>query len=399
MPLLCVGVSHLEAAPHQLAALSSETDSLNAYIMEHGADQIDGLVWLATCNRFEAYLDANTFHGAVGLMMQAVKAVLPTLPETLTDAFRTHVGPGAVEHLFMVTAGMESMVIGEAEIAGQVRSALAASRHVSHHLRRAFQGALTTSKAITSRTKLRAVGRSLASVGLDLAAPPSWPDSDVLVLGTGEYAGTVVAELLRRHCHQITVFSGSGNAENFAASHPVTPAASLPEALAQADLLVTASGNGTAKITAAMVEQSSITGIVDLTGGADLDDHLPTRVIGLSEIGQHAPPANNAAIEQAKQLIAEGVAAALIDELEHGAAPAITAMRGYVGDIIAAEAARARAAYPPETAAAVEKALHRVTGALLHHPSVAAAELARIGRMAEYNQALETLFGILVETP
>jgi glutamyl-tRNA reductase len=68
-----------------------------------------------------------------------------------------------------------------------------------------------------------------------------------------------------------------------------------------------------------------------------------------------------------------------------------------VSSIIDAEVERTRKAYPPEIVEIVQKSLHRVTGAMLHHPSVAAVELAQIGRMDDYNQALQTLFGIRVE--
>jgi len=337
--------------------------------------------------------------------MEALTETLPQSCRDLTQAMYTHVGPGAATHLYRVTAGLESMVVGETEIIGQVRVALAGSDQVSPKLRRAFQGALTTAKAIITNTELGAVTRSLASVGLDLTAltpsdsstGPRWDQTSVVVLGTGQYAGTVVADLVRRGCTSIQVYSASGNARAFAETHPVEPIDDLQTGLACADLLVTASGNGGAKVTAGILRGSHIRAIVDLSGGVDLSEDLPVRVIGLTEIGDYAPPACKEAVEQAEQMVTDSVAELLNYELGRGAAPAITAMRGYVSQIIDAEVARARNAYPPDIALAIEKSLHRVTGAMLHHPSVAAVELARIGRMDEYNQALETLFGILVE--
>jgi len=195
----------------------------------------------------------------------------------------------------------------------------------------------------------------------------------------------------------MVVYSASGNAEAFAETHPVETTKDLPQALKSADLLVAASGNGGVKVTRQVLEGARTQVVVDLSGGVDLSDDLPVRVIGLTEIGLHAPPACKESVDQAEAMVANGVAELLHDELGRGAAPAITAMRGYVTDIIQTEVARARNSYSPDVALAIEKALHRVTGAMLHHPSVAAVELARIGRMDEYNQALETLFGILVE--
>ncbi|MCL2735027.1 MAG: glutamyl-tRNA reductase [Propionibacteriaceae bacterium] len=415
MPLLCVGISHREAQPSDLAALAESSKEIGNSLARHIGVHTDGQVMLATCNRFEIYLEANTFHGAVGLAMGTIRELIPHLSDELVDAFYSHSGPGAVEHLYRVATGLESMVVGESEILGQVKTALSVSgERVSPRLRRAFQGALSTAKAVATQTGLGSVGRSLASVGLDLAtadlprpdltdgtdttdAVDPWASARVLIVGTGQYAGTVVADLLRRGCDHLVVYSGSGNAASFADRHAVTPTHDLAASLKSTDVLVAASGNGPAKITAATLESSSVRVVVDLSGGADVTGELPVRVIDLVEIGVHAPPACQTSIDQAEQMITDGVTEFLQDELGRGAAPAVTAMRGYVGNIIDAELTRARGMYPPEVADAIEWSLHRATSALLHHPSVAAVELARIGRMEEYNQALETLFGILVE--
>lgn len=410
MPLLSVGVCHREATPEQLAALGHAENDLCDYLESHADGLIDGFVVLATCNRFEIYLDAVTFHGALAMVMEAIVAVVPEDSLGLAESTFTHVGAGAVEHLYRVAAGLESMVVGENEIIGQVRAALAGGTMVSPKLRRAFQGALTTAKAITTQTGLGRVRRSLASVGMDLAAGelsldnpdeallPPWSEARVLILGTGQYAGTVVADLTRRGCTSMMVYSASGNALAFAETHPnVVPTADLSAALKTADLLVTASGNGIAKIDIKVLMGARTQVVVDLSGGVDIDEDLPVRVIGLAEIGSHAPPACMESVDQAEEMVGNAVTELMNSELGRGAAPAITAIRGYVSGIIEAEVARVRNAHSPEVAQAVEKSLRRVTGAMLHHPSVAAVELARIGRMDEYNQALHTVFGIMVE--
>jgi len=403
-------VCHREASPEQLAALGRAENDLVDYLEQHSEGLIDGFVALVTCNRVELYLDATTFHGALGMVMDAINTVVGDDSQGLTDSVYTHVGAGAVDHLYRVAAGLESMVVGENEIIGQVRSALAAGTMVSPKLRRAFQGALTTAKAITTNTGLGKVRRSLASVGLDLAAAErslenpdetllnSWDHTRVLILGTGQYAGTVVADLTRRGCTDMMVYSASGNALAFAETHPaVVPTADLVLALKATDLVVTASGNGIARIDAGLLAGAQAQVIIDLSGGVDLDEDLPVRVIGLGEIGRHAPPACQESVDQAEQMLTDAVAELMNAELERGAAPAITAIRGYVASIIEEEVERTRNAHPPEVVEVVQKSLHRVTGAMLHHPSVAAAELARIGRMDDYNQALQTIFGIRVE--
>jgi glutamyl-tRNA reductase len=188
------------------------------------------VILLATCNRFELYVDATEFHSAV----EAGRAMIAGLTETdlpeVDPALVVHVGDGAVEHLFLVASGLDSVVVGEREIAGQVRQALAEhDTTTSPGLRRLFQAALTTSKAVASSTMLGASGRSLAGVGLDLLADRffSLEGRRVLIQGTGAYAGVVLSELLRRGVDQIRVYSSAGRADAFAAGH--SPALPVPQ--------------------------------------------------------------------------------------------------------------------------------------------------------------------------
>ena len=366
---------------------------------------------LATCNRFEVYLDATRFHGAVDLIMDAVRDAHPELDPEVFDAFVVYAGQGAVEHLFEVACGLDSMVVGEVEVAGQVREALArADGTASAPLRRLFQDALTTSKAVTSRTSLGAAGRSIASVGLDLAGNriDSWDDARVLVVGTGSYARVVVADLTRRGCRLIRVYSRSGQAERFAQSHPVEVVASerLPDTVAWADAVVTCSGTGPVMLSADLIAEArrvrdDILPIVDLTAASDVAveaELLPAvDVISLDRIGDHVPAEQSAAVLNARDIVNRAVTTYLHLEEGRMAVPAVTAMRSHVAQIIEREIDNAAAQHSPEVAEAVARSLRRVSNALLHAPSVRAAELARTGELDDYRRALHTLFGIVVE--
>ena len=129
------------------------------------------------------------------------------------------------------------MVIGEAEIIGQVREALAAAgSQAGPSLTRLFHAALTTAKAVTAQTDLGAAGRSIATVGLELVEKRHFPlaGRSALLVGTGSYARVVTAALVRRGCTDVTVYSPTGRAEQFAATHPVQPVGEdgLAEAIA-----------------------------------------------------------------------------------------------------------------------------------------------------------------------
>ncbi|MFZ1911337.1 MAG: glutamyl-tRNA reductase [Propionicimonas sp.] len=411
MPLFAAGVSHHQVAADSVAALTRHTADIVDRMKAN--DGVHAVVALATCNRFELYLDVDGFHSAVDQSLAAIAASVPELDAAVLESFVIFAGQGVVEHLFEVACGLDSMVVGEVEIVGQVRDALANSDgDISPPLRRLFQNALTTSKAVIARTELGAAGRSIASVGLDLAEPRlvAWSQARVLVIGTGTYARVVVADLTRRGCARVSVYSGSGQAERFAASHPVHPLrpGDLAASLQAADLVVTCSGNGGEVLSSAIIATSrtssnGILPIVDLSGGTDVaievDQLAQVDVITLDRIGTRVPPEHASAILDARDIVNRAVATYFHLEEGRTATPAVTAMRAHVARIIELEIENAGSQYSPETAEAIARSLRRVSNSLLHAPSVRAAELARAGDLSDYHHALHTLFGIVVDAP
>lgn len=411
MPLFAAGVSHHQVAAESVATLTRRTALIVDRLKANSG--VRGVVALATCNRFELYLDVDGFHSAVEQSLSAISDSAPELDSAVLDAFVIFAGQGVVEHLFEVACGLDSMVVGEVEIVGQVRDALSDSdAHISPPLRRLFQNALTTSKAVIARTELGAAGRSIASVGLDLAEPRlrPWSDATALVIGTGTYARVVVADLARRGCARVSVYSGSGQAERFATSHAVRPldSAELAAALNTTDLVVTCSGNGGEVLTCGVIAQNrdssaAILPVVDLSGGtdvaADLDQLAQVDLITLDRIGTRVPQEHASAVLDARDIVNRAVATYFHLEEGRTATPAVTAMRAHVSRIIEQEIESAASQYSPETAEAVARSLRRVSNSLLHAPSVRAAELARAGDLTDYHRALHTLFGIVVDAP
>jgi len=119
--------------------------------------------------------------------------------------------------------------------------------------------------------------------------------------------------------------------------------------------------------------------------------------VDLDEVSRNAPAEQADAVAAARDLVRSGVAT--FGHIEGGrrADPAVTAIRSYVAAIIEAEIVAAERRHTPETADAVARSLRRVSNALLHTPSIRAAELARTGDLEDYRNALHTLFGIDVE--
>ena len=396
----------------ELAALAARAGSLATRLLD-AHPGVRGTVLLATCNRFEVYVQAEEFHPAVDAVRAELSLIAGLEAAEVDTALTVHAGVGAVEHLFKVACGLDSMVVGEHEIAGQVRQALAnADGTASPLLRRLFQAALTTSKAVATQTTLGLSGRSLASVGLDLIDERygSLAGRRVVVQGTGAYAGVVVSELLKREVTEIRVHSSAGRAEAFAETHdpvaPITSERDLFEALNQADLVVCCSGTGAAPLTADLLSEARIGRetplvILDLAAAGDVAPDvalLPEAdLIDLDTVAEHTPAEQAEAVAAATDLVDKAVATFQHIEGGRRADPAVTAMRAHVSQLIEAEIAAAEARHTPETAAAVARSLRRVSNALLHTPSVRAAELARTGGLEDYTNALHVLFGIDVE--
>ncbi|WP_166851373.1 glutamyl-tRNA reductase [Isoptericola sp. BMS4] len=261
MVLISLTASHRELDLDALERLSTGSASVGRTVVG-SCGPVQGSVVISTCNRFELYLDVDApldgdgVRHATAHVAALVAGSSGVSTETAAGSFTVRTGPEVTEHLFAVAAGLDSMVVGEREIAGQVKRSLAEAREdgtTSKTLELLFQTASRTSKQVGTRTALGAAGRSVVALGLDLAerelaapAGPAWRDARVVLIGTGSYAGASVAALRARGCADVRVYSRSGRAESFAASHGVEAVADGPgalmAALADADVVVSCSG-------------------------------------------------------------------------------------------------------------------------------------------------------------
>ncbi|MFM8155438.1 MAG: glutamyl-tRNA reductase, partial [Actinomycetes bacterium] len=247
MVLVLVGASHHDASLEEIERLSHAGTSLASILARH--EGVNGALVLSTCNRFEVYLDLDRFHEAVDLTTREISDQTGIAHEEVVESMRVTMGTSVAQHLFSVASGLESMVVGEDEVAGQVKSALAAAQvaeTTSPTLERMMQRALATSKAVTNMTGLGAAGRSIVTVGLDVAEERhgSLAGRSALVLGTGSYARVVTSALAKRGVEEIYVYSSSGRAAKFATSHGVVPVTDdeLAQVIARVDVVAACSG-------------------------------------------------------------------------------------------------------------------------------------------------------------
>lgn len=401
--LVCFTANHHQSSFGVLEALAAhDSREIEARLRE--TTGVQGAVVLSTCNRFEAYLElAETIETAqisenfVDILSDSTG--IP--PLALRNSIGTLEHADVAPHLFGVSSGLKSVVIGEDEIAGQVRRALDQSRAsgvVSSGLERLFQAASRTSKAVKSTTAVGRADRSLVRLGLDLAASriADWTATSVLVIGTGQYAATTVAALRDRGVSAIEVYSPSGRAAPFAARLSLVVAEDLKISVAAADLVISCTSRERPVLTSEELSPGRRRLIIDLGLPRNVSPEAATiagiELLDLETIRLHAPLEELSATEDAHALVSEAVALFSSAEAERSVAAAVVALRQQVLETLEAELDRAR--NRGTWTAQGEADLRHFAGVLLHKPSLRARELARTGRADEFSRALEALFGI-----
>jgi len=407
MPLALAGVSHLDVALPELEHASVHALDLSSeLLMQHVAD---GAVLLSTCNRVELYLDAQDPERAVVRAGELLGAAMVAVPD-FSSRLRRHMGDDVARHLFSVASGLESMVVGEAEVAGQVRAAIASARRegtVTAALDRLFGTASRVSRQVATTTGLGAAGRSVVSVALDLVEQEHGPIAGrtVCLIGTGSFARISHAALRARGASELLLYSLSGRAARFAETHEGTVVAqsALTDALIDADLVVSCSGAPHSVIDRAALERVAARRdrtlpIVDLALTHDVDPEVRglagVRVFDLADVAAHAPPAHGEAVHRARSVVDAAVDGFRRIEAGRLADPAIVALRERIAETMTGELERAERRHTHQTLVAVTGALDRFANELLHIPSVRIRELVAQGRGAEAMAALELLFGV-----
>lgn len=393
------------------------------YYAIESSPELNGAITLSTCNRVEIYAEAAGKDDET-----AQQEILRTIAEganlpldDVAQSFRFYRHDAAVRHLFEVGSGLKSAVVGEREIAGQVRRALAEAQEIgasTGSLTKLFEAATRTAKNVGAQTALGSAGRSIVSVALELAtemragtdqiaAQRFWQDANILIVGTGAYAGTTLAQLQQRGAENVAVHSSSGRAETFVAERGNWAMALGGEAVAgafeEADVLIGVSG-GERTISApqlAKLRQNSgrrLT-VLDLALTHDFDPAIAdidgVDLITLESVKMAAPDEQHESVVGAQKLVDEAVEDFLTERRQRTAGDAIVALRQHTMAVLDDEIEKVRARHGCSAASEeVELAMRRMVRQLLHEPTVRAREMAAAGRLTEYEQALDTLYGL-----
>ena len=363
-----------------------------------------GVMVLRTCNRVTIYVDAPA-SADPHTIKDAVERELATASHAQReDVHLRHLwGRDGLVDLFSTAAGLESMVIGEREIAGQMRRAARTAWEdgtLSCDLGRAAERASATSRRVATETGLAGAGRSVVAVGLDMAAAHlgPWADASVLIVGTGAYAGASVSALQALGASEVSVYSTSGRAREFAQGRGIgwVSAADLPTALEHADLVVTCRGLGSPVLTRDMAAASGPTVVLDLALMRDTESSVASlsnvTLIDLPTIQASVPAADADALTRARAIIDEEVSSFERGLGARSMDPVVRHLRSRVFRIVEEEIDRLGEG--PLSTEDAARALRHLAARLIHNPTVMARRAGEESQQERYLEALGVVLGI-----
>lgn len=399
---------HVLSADHRfvplddIARLSGATD-LGPTLMR-SLPHARGVMVLRTCNRVTIYVDTPASADPRALK-DAVERELATASHSPRADVRLHHlwGRDGLVDLFATASGLESMVVGEREIAGQMRRAARTAWEdgtLSCDLGRAAERASATSRRVATETGLAGAGRSVVAVGLDMAAAHlgPWEATRVLIVGTGAYAGATVSALNALRASDVSVYSTSGRAREFARGRGIgwVDGADLPTALTRADLVVTCRGLGSPILTRDMAAASGRTVVLDLALMRDTDNSvgsLPNvTLIDLPTIQASVPAADADALNRARAIIDEEVSSFERGLGARSMDPVVRHLRSRVFHIVEEEIDRLGDA--PLSTDDAARALRHLAARLIHNPTVLARRAGEESQQERYLEALGVVLGI-----
>jgi glutamyl-tRNA reductase len=412
--LLSVGASYRTADVSTLERLAIPDGALPLVLQRLVAQPYVGeAVVLSTCNRVEVYAAVSGFHGGLGDVCN-VLAELSGMPVVeLARHLYVHYDEAAVRHSFRVSAGLDSMVVGEAQILGQLRDAYHAateSDSAGRLLHELLQQALRVGKRAHAETGIDRAGQSVVTAALDVAATHLGDLSGrpALVVGAGAMGALAVATLARAGVGPLRITNRSAERANrLAEAYGATavPFDRLDAALADVDIVVCATAAAEPVLTRARLAGragSSPLVVLDLAVPRDVAADagtLPGVVVvdidGLAASRRTVPAAaETAAVEQ--------IVAAEVDHFLgwlRGAdvAPTVAALRARADQLVAAELRKLttrRPEFTEEQRADVSRTLHRVVQQLLHSPTVRVRQLAAEPGGDQYGALLRELFDL-----
>ena len=422
MSILVVGINH-KTAPVGLLERLSISDEMLPKALHHleTYDRVLESVLLSTCNRVEAYAVVSKFHGGAQDLRNFFAEFCHVPPEDFTDHIYTYHDDAAMAHLFRVASGIDSMVVGESEILGQVRRAyqMAVEQGSVHRvLHRAFRQALHVGKRARTETSISRNPVSVSSAAVDLAkrafAGKTLEGKRVVIVGAGKMGRLAMRSLARAGASDVTVVNRSDEraralAEDFGATS--RPLEHLEDALSHADIVISSTTAPQIVIDHATVQRaiesrSSVVPllIIDIAVPRDVDptvggvsgvvlrDIEDLRAVVEASVGSRL-----AEVAQVERVVSEEVGRFADWQRAGEFAPTISGLVAKAERIRDAELDRMRVRLEdltPDQRRAVDQVTSRIVAKLLHTPIDKARQLASSKEGHVYLGAMRDLFGL-----
>ncbi|WP_375497234.1 glutamyl-tRNA reductase [uncultured Jatrophihabitans sp.] len=412
MSVLVVGLSHRTAPVSVLERAAVPVDDVRKTVEElHLAETISEVMLLSTCNRIEVYADVARFHPAVAEITSVLARHSGLAVSDLSDHLYVHFAEAAAEHLFTVASGLDSMVVGESQILGQLRNSYALGTEigsVGSVLHDLAQTALRVGKRVHTETGIDRAGASIVSVALDRAESVlgTLDGRTAVIVGAGSMAALAGATLRRRGIGDIVVANrsmdrGAHLAERLGGT--AVPLTALAEVIAGADLVMSSTGS-----TGLIVEADAIGAraarplvVLDIALPRDVDPSVAVQqgvtYLDLEALRDGGAMVSDAEVAAAMAIVAEELREHLAAVQRLAVAPTVTALRARANQVIDGELCRLDGRVPDLTSAErreVADAVRRAVEKVLHAPTVRVKELAATPGGDQYAAALRELFDL-----
>jgi glutamyl-tRNA reductase len=370
---------------------------------------------VATCNRVEVYLEADKFHPAVDATTEALSRATGVDGDELVPHLYVHYEDRAVQHLFSVASGLDSMVVGESQILGQVRQSMRTAQDegtLGRDLNDLVQTALRVGKRAHTETGIDRAGASLVTVGLDLAARSlgGLADKQVLIIGAGSMAALAASTATRLQMSLTIANRTPERATRLASKLGGRSIAidSIGDVIGRSDVIISCTGAFGHVVTADTVAQAraavdnSPMVFLDLALPRDIDPEVlgvhGVTLIDLEDLGALlADGEYEQDVEGVRRIVGAEVQNYLGARIAEKVAPTVVALRALASEIVGSELEWFTSRRPDlsdDDRADIEHLLRRVVDKLMHAPTVRVKELASEPDGEAYAEALHRLFDL-----
>jgi glutamyl-tRNA reductase len=413
--LLVVGLSHRSAPISLLERVALRDDAAGKLLDDVvAAPAVDEAMLLSTCNRVEVYASVDKFHAGVTAVSELLARHAAVPFEELSPFVYVHYEDRAVQHLFAVAASLDSMLVGEHQILGQVRASFKTAQErgdAGSALHDAVEHALHAAKRVHAETGIDAAGATLVDVGLRVGAPEGLAGRTALIVGAGAMASVAAATLASSGVAEIVVASRTMDSARALAARVEGRAISLDQveaALREADVVVSCTGADGIVLSCEVITHAVAARpdrpifILDVALPRDVDPTAgAVSGVTLVDLDQLKPVVESATaldeIREARRIVDEELTAYVAARRASGVAPTVVALRDKAAQVVSTELHRLERRLPQLDDSEREEVavtVRRVVDKLLHAPTVRVQELAGLAGPQSYPEALRRLFDL-----